>query len=197
MRAEEWKPVVGFEDWYDVSSHGAVRTWHNNRWGRAKSPRLVSQATHADGRKAVFLTHPDAEKGTNFKVHVLVMAAFVGPRPEGHEICHNDGNPANNVVSNLRYDTHQANSDDTVAHGRSPKGTRNGMNVLEADAVFAILEMMDTGRFTQREVAERFNVARTAVNNIVHGYTWGWLTGRSPRPRVSRSLHMGKVESQP
>lgn len=49
-------------------------------------------------------------------VHRLVMAAFVGPCPDGIEVCHNNGNPADNRLSNLRYGTHSENQLDQVKH---------------------------------------------------------------------------------
>ncbi|WP_248099523.1 HNH endonuclease signature motif containing protein [Corynebacterium kefirresidentii] len=58
------------------------------------------------------------------KVHRLVMAAFVGPCPDGMEVCHNDGNPANNYVGNLRYDTHQANYADMFIHNTHGMATK-------------------------------------------------------------------------
>lgn len=48
--------------------------------------------------------------------HSLVAEAFIGTRPEGFEVCHNDGNPANNHVSNLRYGTRSENVLDEVSH---------------------------------------------------------------------------------
>lgn len=50
--------------------------------------------------------------------HRLVALAWIGPQPDGMEVCHNDGNPANNEVSNLRWDTHSENMKDVRRHGR-------------------------------------------------------------------------------
>ena len=36
------------------------------------------------------------------KVHRLVLEAFVGPNPPGLECCHNNGDPSDNRVENLR-----------------------------------------------------------------------------------------------
>jgi len=175
---EVWKPVVGFEGWYDVSSHGNVRSWHSNKWGRRQTPRPIKPATQSDGRKAVFFVRPGDPKGYNFKVHVLVMEAHVGPRPAGMEICHNDGDASNNYVGNLRYDTHRANCADTLKHGRTPKGAKNGMNVLTPEVVLAIIADVDSGKYLQREVGDRHGVPRTTVSSITNGHTWSWLTGR-------------------
>lgn len=45
------------------------------------------------------------------------MLAFVGPCPDGMEVCHNDGNPENNRVENLRYGTRSDNMRDKRKHG--------------------------------------------------------------------------------
>lgn len=57
------------------------------------------------------------KKRRDFKVHRLVMEAFVGPCPEGLEVLHWDDNPANNHLSNLRYGTRSENVKDRVRNG--------------------------------------------------------------------------------
>ena len=50
-------------------------------------------------------------------VHKLVMLAFEGPRPEGQEVLHRDGNKLNNSKSNLKYGTRSENQFDSAKHG--------------------------------------------------------------------------------
>ena len=50
--------------------------------------------------------------------HRLVLLAFVGECPSGMEACHNDGDPSNNNIDNLRWDTRSSNIKDQVKHGR-------------------------------------------------------------------------------
>lgn len=49
-------------------------------------------------------------------VHSLVLEAFVGPRPEGHEVCHKNGNRLDNRLENLTYGTRSENGFDSVRH---------------------------------------------------------------------------------
>jgi hypothetical protein len=49
----------------------------------------------------------------------MVLEAFVGPSPEGMEACHRDDVPANNHLSNLRWDTHRANLREASRNGRN------------------------------------------------------------------------------
>ena len=99
---EQWKPVFGFEGLYEVSDHGNVKS----RFKQLK-PSLKKQCGHMRVNIC----------GKGFYIHRLAMAAFIGPCPDGMEVCHNDGNPANNKLSNLRYGTRKENVADQIKHG--------------------------------------------------------------------------------
>jgi len=51
-------------------------------------------------------------------VHQLVLETYRGPRPDGMEVRHLNGNPSDNRVENLTYGTHAENLRDIVLHGR-------------------------------------------------------------------------------
>jgi len=108
---EEWRPVVGWEAKYEVSSLGRVRTLP--RWGVPGT--VLKPATHAWGYQMVGLSM--IGRHSTRAVHRLVGEAFLGPRPEGLETRHMDGNPANNAAANLRYGTKSENAQDRVRHG--------------------------------------------------------------------------------
>jgi hypothetical protein len=92
-------------------------------------------------------------------VHSLVALAFLGERPDGYDICHNDGNPRNNTPKNLRYDTRSNNAKDRFLHGRNKLNERDyqdirwlrGMNV------------------SQVEVAQMYGVSKRNVTLITRG----------------------------
>ena len=63
-------------------------------------------------------------KKKTFRVHNLVLEAFVGPKPEGMETRHLDGNRKNNHISNLKYGTPSENTQDTVKHGMHPQASK-------------------------------------------------------------------------
>lgn len=76
-----------------------------------------------------------AGKKSACRIHRLVLATFVGPCPEGHVACHGDGDRSNNDLANLRWDTPQANADDTLRHGTRARGSRCGATKLAEDEV--------------------------------------------------------------
>jgi hypothetical protein len=59
-------------------------------------------------------------KGRNRRVHHLVLETFVGRRPDGLQCRHLDGDPRNNRLGNLKWDTAVANSADKLVHGTAP-----------------------------------------------------------------------------
>ena len=117
---ESWRPIPGFEGLYEVSDQGQVKSLDRERpnkgGGTARiKGRLLKAVTNKDGYKQVDL-YKNGKRRMSC-VHELVCLAFHGPKPEGMEVCHNDGNRANNRLENLRYDTRSANGYDRVKHG--------------------------------------------------------------------------------
>lgn len=113
---EQWKTIPGWEGRYSVSDQGRVRSEDQNittkagvrkpHRGRALRPRLSC------GRLSVSLGRNNSQL-----IHRLVMAAFVGPCSEGMEVCHQNGDPTDNRLVNLRYDDHSGNMNDRMLHG--------------------------------------------------------------------------------
>lgn len=114
---EEWRPVVGYEGSYEVSSLGRVRsvdrivTFKDGRKRLARGRVLRSWSNNL-GHQVVGL----ANRQRAF-IHCLVLEAFVGPRPDGLVACHNNGQSTDNRVENLRWDTYSENNLDLVRHG--------------------------------------------------------------------------------
>ena len=101
--------------------------------------------------------------------------AFVGPCPDGMEACHNDGNPANNNLENLRWDTHKSNMWDKIKHGTIIRGEKHPRSILTSVAVREIRSLWKTGLYTQQKLADMYGVKQMAISKIVRGKTWGWL----------------------
>ena len=130
---EEWRTIPGHEN-YSVSSQGRVRRDVGGQG--TKAGHIMSLSTHPNGYRQVGLSTNN--KKTQFGVHRLVMLAFVGPCPEGLEVCHNNQIHGDNRVSNLRYDTHKSNCEERVPGVRVkplPNKCRKGHTYL-ADSFY-------------------------------------------------------------
>ncbi len=111
----DWRPIP--DTCYEASSTGLIRS-------------LSHRVTMPDGRSVPYkgrILKPQLDRldyaivnihGRMRTVHSLVALAFHGPRPEGLEVRHLNGDPTDNRPENLRYGTHAENMQDKVAHGR-------------------------------------------------------------------------------
>lgn len=127
MLPEIWKPVVGYEGIYEVSDHGRVRSLDRiqvySRIDQYSGRELTVHRLHRGrmlrpGRMTAGHLSVALGKGNSVCVHVLVLEAFVGPCPPGHESLHRDDVPSNNVLDNLRWGTRSDNIRDAIRNGR-------------------------------------------------------------------------------
>lgn len=106
--------------------------------------------------------------------HVLVLEAFVGPRPKGHQGCHQDGDPSNSRLENLAWKTVSANSLDRRVHGTMPRGETSGLSTLTEKKVRRIRKLVEGGMAQQR-VADRFKIRQSTVSKIVMRQRWAHI----------------------
>lgn len=99
---EEWRPVVGYENEYEVSNLGNVRRVLK---GRPAQPRKLVK-----GRRGYYeLILCKKNKVKLCRVHRLVSEAFL-PNPDNLPMVnHKDGDKTNNSVSNLEWTTAKHN----------------------------------------------------------------------------------------
>lgn len=176
---ETWRDIEEYEGYYQVSDRGYVRSLPriipHKRYGTARyKGRVLKPATHQDGYQMVALCKGGGSK--SHKTSRLVARAFLLETWfEGAEACHNDGNPTNNVVGNLRWDTHTGNMADKIAHGTLAWGERNGNSQVTEDQVQEIRRLLAQTDLTHPEVATRFGVSESIVSCINTGKSWARL----------------------
>jgi hypothetical protein len=95
---EEWRPVPGYEGHYEISSHGRVMSLKRGQ------QRLIRFTPDKDGYPKFRLYKDGQERrGT---VHILVALVFHGPRPDGLQVRHLDGDRTNARADNLAHGSH-------------------------------------------------------------------------------------------
>lgn len=121
---EEWKPVVGYEGLYEVSTKGRVRSLDRHVAGANGSRRLIRgrmlALTPSDwngGYISVELSREGRGNRKRVLVHRIELEAFIGPCPPGQEGCHKDDNEQNNDLANLYWGTRADNMRDAVRNG--------------------------------------------------------------------------------
>jgi hypothetical protein len=164
MVKERWRAVPGHPG-YEVSDLGHVRSYRNRQGHPSITPRVLSPGT-VQGYQQIKLG-----RSRQTKVHILVLEAFVGPRPEGLLCRHLDGNGMNNQLSNLRWGTAEENYADRHLHGTHNTGSRNGRATVDEVAVGVIRKRLASGE-KHAVIAQDFGVSRGVVAHISAGRTW-------------------------
>lgn len=158
---EIWRPVVGWERYYRVSNLGRLYSLH-------QTGRLVVGMPMEGGYRVLKVR--DKGRRAHIATHVMVLEAFVGPRPSpAHEGCHNDGDGSNSCLSNLRWDTAKGNQADRLKHGTDSRGERCTAAKLTPEAVREIRTQKDV---SDKEWAGRFGICVGAVKAARLRKTW-------------------------
>lgn len=162
----EWKPVIGYEMKYEVSSNGVVRN--------VVSKIEVRQHTNPDGYMELTLCMEGKQRW--FKVHRLVAEAFIGSCPIGKEVNHKDRIRFNNRWDNLEYVTHSENLRHASRNGAKfgAPGEKNGNAILNKILVRKIRKEHESGAFkSYADLSRHLGVAYHLVRWVVNGTTWG------------------------
>lgn len=112
--AEEWRPVVGFEVWYEVSNLGRVRRIVASR--RSFAGRCLTPGTITGGYLSVTLCVDTTR--THKTIHRLVAEAFLPGRRAGEEVNHKNFDPSDNRAENLEWVSHAKNMRHSIVAGR-------------------------------------------------------------------------------
>lgn len=113
----EWCEIPGFPG-YLVSDDGQVASTKRG------SLRLLSQQELHAGHRQVWLYAGAHHARTGIQVHRLVLLAFVGEAPTGHEACHRNDTPSDNRLANLYWGTRSDNMRDRLRNGNNPFANR-------------------------------------------------------------------------
>ncbi len=116
MKIDWWRPIKDFPK-YQVSRGGVIRSFHETLTPQHGPRGRVLKGGHdKDGYRRFTLVRSDG-KVRSVKLAQIVADTFIGPKPKGLVICHEDGNIENNSAKNLQYKTQKENIHDKYRHG--------------------------------------------------------------------------------
>jgi hypothetical protein len=168
---ENWKPVLGYEGYYEVSDYGRVRsltrrTAYRNRVHRG---RTLDPGLNHSGYPTVTLCVGGRRE--HWFVHELVLIAFVGQKPEGLITRHKDGCKTNNNLSNLAWGTFAENAADAREHGTHEIGSMRKQAKLTEAAVAEMRKEAAEGT-PVKDIAKKWGVAFRTAAHAISGTKW-------------------------
>jgi len=170
---EIWKPIIGYEGYYDVSSFGNIRQLKkikSNQYSSfIKKDRIICNS-FLSGYLRVALFKDGIEK--RFLVHRLVAENFI-PNPNNKpEVNHKFGVKSDNRVSQLEWCTKLENMDHSVITGLSAQGERHPKSKLTDKDVLAIREKYNPVSYSSKKLSQEYNICLRNIQSIISRKIW-------------------------
>ena len=165
-----FKDIPGFPG-YCAGDDGTI--WTRKRQGTRRlfewRERKISTTSRSCRDQQIDLVNETGDY--KFRVGRLILSVFIGPCPVGMECCHNDGNPGNCRLDNLRWDTHFENMQDTIRHGTVSRGERCPHSKLTDAKVREAFRLQLLGWKCSR-IARRLEVGQPMMSRVLRRQRW-------------------------
>lgn len=167
---EVWKPIPGYEGFYEASDLGRIRSLHTKKRHRAKSADGIVAQCDLRGYKTCVLSK-DGERCTKM-IHRVIAMTFLGmPVDSKNTVNHKDLNKSNNAPENLEW----LSLTENIRHASKLiprlRGEKNRSKLTESN-VKAIRDRYIPRQTTLKQLAEEYGVSEQTVHAIVHRKKW-------------------------
>jgi hypothetical protein len=160
---EEWKRVIGYSTYYEVSDRGNVRRVVVSNFVKVVRPLQPY-------KEKIGYLRVDIHK-KSWRVHVLVAKEFIANPESLRDINHKDGNKKNNILSNLERVSHRDNIKHAVSLGLH--SFSNGeLNIRAKLSKSQVLEIRRTYQRNSPQLAKKFGVSKNQIMQIVKRRQW-------------------------
>jgi len=173
---EIWRPVAGYESWYEVSNRGRVKTLartvrqkYAHGWVQKKFQTKFLKLINFQGYRGVTLYGHNGPSRQS--VHRLVALTFGIIRPD-QMVNHIDGDKTNNFVSNLEPSNHLHNNRHAFRLGLNNKtGSAHHNAKLKEEDIPKVHRLRMDG-LLMREIGEIFGVHKATISDVLKGKSW-------------------------
>ena len=171
---EIWKPVEGYEDLYEVSNYGRVKSISfRNRMATFSREKMLSPLK-IRGYLRVSLCKNGKHK--YFSIHRLVAEHFILNLENKPCVNHKDGDKHNNCVNNLEWCTYSEN--EQHSHKMLGKQPINKKKVNQYDLMGNFIKQFDSLAEAGKSLNRRYSLISTCCHghiNKAYGYKWQFV----------------------
>lgn len=168
MDEEIWKPILGYEGYYEISNTGRVKSLPRKGKGGHSGKILMPQVSSGYHKVCLCLNQQKLQK----QIHRLVASAFIPNPLNKPEVNHINLNKFDNMLSNLEWVTSSENTIHAYNLGIIKKPTNK--TKLKENDIHIIRDMIKNGIST-REICKKYNVSFNTINYVKRGLSWAQI----------------------
>lgn len=169
---EIWKPIPNYEDTYEVSSLGNVRSvnrivWHPRGYTMFLKGKVLKPSKGTNGYLTVILCKDGVTRAC--MIHLLVAYTFLRHNNSNPDaiVNHKNGKKTDNSISNIEIVTHKENSQHALKNGLIKSGEKAPRAKLSNVQANKLRELYFTKKNTIQELTVIFGLSRTTVYRII------------------------------
>ena len=173
---EIWKAIKGYEGIYEISEHGKVRSLnhlikYSDGRSRIQKGRILKTSLSKKGYVRVSLSKQ--KKRFHTSIHRLLALSFIDNPENKKQVNHINGIKHDNRIENLEWVSNSENQIHAIKKGltRYNYNERHHNSKLTNKGVLRVRNLHRLG-FTNKELAEDYNVSQTAMSNILRNITY-------------------------
>ena len=174
---EVWRPIKGFEGYYECSSFGNIRSIDRvivDVYGKPfhKKGRILKSRELNQGYLTVGLSKNNYVK--NYLIHRLIAQTFL-PNPQNYtEVNHKDENTSNNRVDNLEWCSPKYNANYGTRNKRVAEKQYKSVNQYTLDGV--LIKIWESARVACKELGykSRSNIQNCCKGRYKSAYGFIW-----------------------
>lgn len=174
---EQWKPIKGYEDYYEISDFGRVKSLAREWFVGERFGKRVKGVTIAKGGlNNGYVTHRLSIDGgmKSVMAHRLVAMHFIS-NPESYPIInHLNSIRYDNFFKNLEWITYQGNAKHGYKYGnmKGRKGESHPLSKYTEREIRLMRQLYADGKYSQREIAKMFGDHQQNISRIVLKQRW-------------------------
>lgn len=177
---EIWKPVIGFEDFYHISSFGRLKSLQRTVLRKNGYPLNLSEKIiklHPDKKGYLRYRLHGGGRAKTCKIHRLVAEVFIENNSDHPQVNHKNGDKADNRVCNLEWCSNEYNckhATEVLKVNRASKEKMFSDTEVMAIRTFPPSNSTKTIGYTAEELAEAFGCSRSTIYKIRRNEIYKW-----------------------